>query len=504
MADAVSKLYAEIGFKVNQDGLKQLQSILKDFASQMDKINKATKETAKSFGIFSKEKEKQAIADEKLATQKAKTEEVRIRQGLKIRNQEFKEKMALQKAELSEKRKEEREKEKLARDEERRNEKSNRERKRALRGALEATKDFALGIRRYLKVGGLGISRLLYSGVKESLGRSIATRDFMMMTGAELGDIQSVMGRFASVGHIVPQETIMGDLIKLSQNIADIALGNNDAATFKLLGQAAERGDIAGMLKGIGRAGKYIDNDMFTRLIGNIGLPSYWLSFFKGQGYGKGITNFIDKEGNEKIVEARSALASLTISFKNLSDWLTATLSPALVSASQRFQEWNESVSKSLKGELGQKLSALVEKITDALLGLFTKITPENLYNWVVSFVGSIRYLSNKVIEIAKSLGYVPEGEREQYMKDYSEKIRGRMMSGDIQDWLIHRKAISIGYKPQNSINPLMGNINDNRHQELTIYTSGGDIIGKEAEAFDSMGRTEAPSTAWVNGGIVK
>lgn len=501
MADAVSKLYAEIGFKVKQDGLKELKATLKDITRQMDKFNKSAKQAARNYGIFSRNAAKQELHDAKMASEASRKavydkrkqimgireldrqndrvtrdrekEERRIqREKAKAERDRLREEKQLRKATLSEKRKQEREEQRLAREEQRRNERLVHERKKALRATLNATSDFVKGIGKHIMAGGLGFSRLLYGGVKESLGRSVATRDFMMMTGAELGDIQSVMGRFASVGHLVPQETIMGDLIKLSQNIADIALGNNDAATFKLLGQAAERGDIAGMLRGIGRAGKYIDNDMFTRLIGNIGLPSYWLSFFKGQGGGKEITNFIDKEGNKRIVEARSALATLTISFKNLADWLTATLSPTLVEISVGLQDWVQDMSESLKGETGQRLSENLKKLGEALIEFVKRFEAEKVTSVVASFVGALEYLAGKVVWLAKKFGYVPESEKEQYMKDFSAKIRGRMMSGDIQDWVINKEAQRIGYKPNGSVNYI-----DNRTINSTVTVDSEDVV---------------------------
>ena len=349
MADAISSLYADIGFNVNQDGLTEVKNLLGGFAQQLTGLNQVLKDSAAQYGIFSRDKAKQTIADEKLATQQARTEEVRTRSKLKVQNQAFKEQMAIRKATFDEKLKEDRENERLARKEEQRNNRVNRERRKALNEALHATGEFVRGIGNYLKVGAVALGRLLYSGVNESLSRSVATRDFMMMTGAELGDIQSVMARFAGVGHNVSQEQIMGDLIKLSQGIASIALGRGDADTYKLLGQAAKRGDIAGMLKGIGRAGSYIDNEMFTNLIGGAGLPSYWLSFFKGQVGGKEITNFIDLEGQQRIVDARKNLTTLSVAFKNLADWLASALSPAIIEVSNGLQDFVQELSESLK-----------------------------------------------------------------------------------------------------------------------------------------------------------
>lgn len=472
MADAVSKLYAEIGFKVNQDGLKQLQSILKDFASQMDKINKATKETAKSFGIFSKEKSKEAIADEKLAREQVKTERERVKNKMVIRNQEFKEEMALQKLQLNEKRKQEKEEERIARREQRRNEKVIRERKKLLRDALSATSDFVKGIGKHIMASGLGFSRLLYSGVKESLGRSVATRDFMMMTGANLADIQSVMGRFASLGENVDQEQAMGDLIKLSQNIASIALGKGNLSAYKLLGTAVKRGDIAGMIRGIGMAGRDIDNDMFANLLGDIGLPSYWLTFFKGKGYGKEITNFIDQAGQEDILKAKGALGTLSVAFKNLADWLTATLSPTLIEISGGLQDWVQEMSESLKGETGKRLSQNLKELADRVVGFIKAFDTNKVVNIVASFVGALEYLAGKVVWLAKKFGYVPESEKEQYMKDFSAKIRGRMMSGDIQDWVINKEAQRIGYKPSGSVNYV-----DNRVINSTVTVDSEDVV---------------------------
>ena len=507
MADAVSKLYAEIGFKVNQDGLKQLQSIVKDVANQMNAINKATKEAAKSFGIFSKEQSKQAIADEKRGREEIKSERERIKNKMVIRNQEFKEQMAIRKAEFTERLKEDRERERLARKEQQRNERTNRERKKALNEALHATGNFVKSIGNYLKVGAVGFGRLLYSGVNESLGRSIATRDFMLATGANLGDIQSVMARFAGVGHTISQEQIMGDLIKLSQGIAGIALGQGDADTYKLLGQAAQRGDIAGMIKGIGRAGNYIDNDMFMKLIGNAGLPSYWLSFFKGSAGGKDITNFIDLDGQNKISEARKNLATLSVSFKNLADWIAATLSPTIIELSNGLQDWVQDLSKSLQGEGGEKLSESLKKLSERIIDFVKRFDVEKVSSYIASFVGAMEFLADKIISIARKFGFETKDEREARLAEQSNAINADFFGGQSGRYNIlnaFRPLQRPGevYKPSRPVPAWMGNIIDNRHQELTISGSD-DIIGDEGKAFDAMGAPEGHSIAFVGGRLV-
>lgn len=497
MADAVSKLYAEIGFKVKQDGLKELKDTLKNITRQMDKFNKSAKQAARNYGIFSRNAARQEMHDAKMASEASrkalydKRKQIlgvkeldrqadranRDREKEERRIQREKAKAArdekrLQKEKLKEKKKQEREEQRIAREEQRRNEKIVHERKKALKAALSATSDFVKGIAKGVRATSLGFSRLLYSGVKESLGRSVATRDFMMMTGANLADIQSVMGRFASLGENVDQEQAMGDLIKLSQNIASIALGKGNLSAYKLLGTAVKRGDIAGMIRGIGMAGRDIDNDMFANLLGDIGLPSYWLTFFKGKGYGKEITNFIDQAGQEDILKAKGALGTLSVAFKNLADWLTATLSPTLIEISGGLQDWVQEMSESLKGETGKRLSQNLKELADRVVGFIKAFDTNKVVNIVASFVGALEYLAGKVVWLAKKFGYVPESEKEQYMKDFSAKIRGRMMSGDIQDWVINKEAQRIGYKPSGSVNYV-----DNRTIYSEVNVDSEDVV---------------------------
>lgn len=507
MADAVSKLYAEIGFKVNQDGLKQLQSVLKDVSKEIDSINKATKEAAKSFGIFSKEQSKQSIADEKRNREEIKSEREHIKNKMVIRNQEFKEQMAIRKAEFTERLKQDRENERLARREQQRNEKTNRERKKLLREALHTTADFARGIGNYLKAGALGFGRLLYSGVNESLGRSIATRDFMLTTGASLGDIQSVMARFASIGHSFSQEQIMGDLYKLSQGIASIALGRGDADTYKLLGQAAERGDIAGMLRGLGRSGNYIDNDLFANLLGSAGLGSAWVSFFKAQGGGKEVTNFIDSEGQSKIVEAKKNLSTLSLSFKNLADWVASTLSPTIIELSNGLQDWVQDLSKSLQGEGGEKLSDNLRELSKKIVDFVKRFDVEKLSTYAAKFVGAMEFLADKVIAIARKFGYETPEEKEARLTKQTEDINADFFSGQrgrfsfVNAFKPMPRPGEI-HRPSRPVPAWMGNYIDNRHQELTINGSE-DVIGDEGKAFDAMGTTEGHSIAFVGGRFV-
>lgn len=72
MSDSVSKLYAELGFKVNQNQLKEAKNTIIELSKQMSKMNEATKKAAEQFGIFSKDKARQELNDAKVANEVSK------------------------------------------------------------------------------------------------------------------------------------------------------------------------------------------------------------------------------------------------------------------------------------------------------------------------------------------------------------------------------------------------------------------------------------------------
>lgn len=501
MSDSVAKLYADLGFKVDQDGLKQFKSILKDFASQMNKLNSATKEAAEQYGIFSKDKAKQAMADEKLATQQARTEEVRVRTGLKQKNQAFKEEMAIRKADFNERLKEEREKERIARAERAREEKSAKERRKILREALHSTGEFAKKIGSYLSAGGMSIGRLVYGGVRQSLGRSISTRDFMLATGAGLGDIQSVVERFANIGISANQETIMSDLLKLSQSMAGVAMGK-DASAYKLLSTSIRRGDISGMLKGITQASKNIDPDFMVNLLGQIGLPSYWLSFLQAQGTGKKINNFIDTPGQKKIEQAQGALVTLSVSFKNLADWIAAALSPVIVAVSEQLQDWSETLSEALSGEGGKRFAKLFSQIIESFAEFLKALTPETVFGAVKAFVGALEYLASKIIGIARFFGYETEEDKKRAIEQLSKDVNFDLKNpgrSKFERAFFHAPDDGL-YRPAGrALNPRI-QMEDRRVQNITNY--GVEDFGEATEGtLDALGGPSGTYNAGASSG---
>ena len=82
MADAVSKLYAKIGFKVDKKGITEAKSLLEDLAAKMTAVNESTKVIAREYGIFNKERAKATLAEEKAATQREKTQSEISKRGI--------------------------------------------------------------------------------------------------------------------------------------------------------------------------------------------------------------------------------------------------------------------------------------------------------------------------------------------------------------------------------------------------------------------------------------
>jgi hypothetical protein len=345
MADTVSKLYAEIGFKVNQDGLKQAQKIIQDMAEQMKAISDATKEAAKQYGIFSREQAKQELHDARVATEKS-------RKAYQDRRRELLDKKELERQERQAKKDKDREERQALKDQEqaqkrqqREAEKAAKEQQKRLKDMLKGFKSFAVGLRNtFLTLTGLGAGGLVY-GIKQSLDRAIPTRDFTMTTGVSLGDLQEVMRRMVNTGSGMSQQDVMNDIQRVSQNLADISLGQGELSPYKLLSVAAQRGDVMGVIKGVEQSVKHLDNAMALNLTRRVGLSDDWLAMWRYREREGGDQRQISREQQNEIIEAEIALRQLKFAFKNLSDFLTAAVSPALTRMANGIRDWLQTIS---------------------------------------------------------------------------------------------------------------------------------------------------------------
>lgn len=105
--DKVSSLYAEIGFKVNKQGITEAKSLLTDFANQIKTLNASAQNQITPFVSTKAEKEAMRAhtqaARQQLAEDKQKLNEQKVNQkaSMDLRKQEAKEKDNLSKQELA-------------------------------------------------------------------------------------------------------------------------------------------------------------------------------------------------------------------------------------------------------------------------------------------------------------------------------------------------------------------------------------------------------------------
>lgn len=436
MADAVSKLYAELGFKVNQDGLKQAQALLKDFAKEMSAINNATKEAAKQYGIFSKEQNKQSLNEAKVATEKTKqalnekrTQILGMKELDRQEDRVAKEKRRRKKEEESEENKRRKEEEKAAKERRREEEraakeqqkaeekqakeaeKAAKERKQRLQGIADSFKTFAVSLRNsFLKISGMS-GAVLQKGIQDSLDRSIPTRDFLMTTGVDLSQLQSVMSRMVNTGSAMTQQQIMNDIQKVSQNLKDISLGQGDIVPYKLAGIAAQ-GDVMGVIRATEEAVKNLDNAMALNLTRRIGLSDDWLASWRFRERFGGDQVQLSKGQQKDIENATLAIRQLIYGFRLLSDQITAVLSPVIENVSELLRDSVQSAARFLKDNSKQ--------ITDFL---------REVSNTIIEYVRSVDYpsIGEKIKNFGNAIGdlyeYIRTGEIRKTMQEFSAVI---------------------------------------------------------------------------------
>lgn len=387
MSDAVSKLYAEIGFKVNQDGLKQAQVLLKELAKQMSDINEATKEAARQYGIFSKDQNKQATADAKRAIDNEKAENQRNKRKLDNKKFEHKQLMDLAKLEFQVEKYNAAEKAQAERRQAREAEKAAKEQQKRLKNVLGGFRSFAVGLRNtFLALAGIGTGGLAF-GIKQSLDRAVPTRNFLMTADVGLGELQQVMQRMVNTGSAMTQQQIMTDIQTVSQNLKDIALGGGGLVPYKLAGVAAT-GNVMDVIKNTEEAVKDLDNVTALNLTRRMGLSDDWLAMWRLREREGGDQLQITPEQQNEIIETEIALRQLKFAFKNLSDIATAALSPSIQHLADGLRDWFQSISRWIKEHpntindlledlhtLGQAIKFTIDMIVRAASWLMEKIS---------------------------------------------------------------------------------------------------------------------------------
>ncbi len=401
MADSISKLYAEIGFKVNTEGLDQAKKLLSEFAEQISAINELTKKQASLYGVFTKEKAKQETEKEKQATEQKKAETQRIKQSLKeTTHKQQLERMAVQ-SELQEKRFKQKEQEHLWRVEE-----------QGLRKHNETTfKSVASNVKKITKEIWKG-GKLIATSMKDfygsivapSLNRSIATRDFMLYSGTPLENIQKIQERLVNVGSNMTQEEMMGELTNALDNITKIGFGKGTLSGYKLsnIVAPAYRRDISGLLNAISRETADIDNQKLVELLEEMNLSGQkWLPYFRAQQRTNAEMPRLTENEQKDLVNTRIAINQLVYSFQKVSEVFSARLSPALSRAADLIKNTFIQTMENLdeKG-FGQQ----IEEIAQELSEFIKLISPKAIATGIKTFFEAIKDFAKIVNWIAEKL----------------------------------------------------------------------------------------------------
>lgn len=532
MSDSVSKLYAELGFKVNQNQLKEAKNTIIELSKQMSKMNEVTKKAAEQFGIFSKDKARQELHDakvanevskkalserkaqaiseivelkkinqedikarrdraeefakeksanaekrknelhdkrlqladirererqeekaayavrknveekrkdqilsSKLSSENEKQETQRLKRNLSNKNFEHKQLMDLARLEFQVEKYNANEKRKIEQQQAREAEKASKEQQKRLKNEISAFRNFAVSLRNtFLKltsIGGVGV----VAGMKQSLDRSIPTRDFMMSTGVTLPELQSVVQRMVNTGSRMTQQQIMGDIQKVSQNLKDISLGGGDIVPYKLAGVAAS-GNVMDVIKATEQAVKGLDNAMALNLTRRVGLSDDWLASWRFKERYGGDQVQLSKEQQIEIANAKVALGQLAYGFRLLADQITAVLSPVIKEVSDLMRD-------SFQG-----------------FARFLKENSEEFREKIKSVGRAIGEFASMVHKFAKLLG-IAEDEKEKEPTYVAEKSW----------WGVKKKPIS-EYKPSTVGNTINASLSPDTMKMVSSFSS--------------------------------
>lgn len=401
MADSVSKLYAEIGFKINQDGLKQAQELLKSLAAQMTAINNATKNAAREYGIFSKDKAKQALADEKLATQKAKTERELNKKRIDEETFSHKKESWLRKENLNDRKR-------IAKEEEAVNRESLRNEQKTFKAREAIYKRLEWGKNRIKKTAGdllkYGLGGTLGDAMSNALSSSVPIRDLLLQTGLSFGGTQNISRRFANIGIMKSQEAVLSDLKTIQQNIVDISFGaKGKTFPYKMLGAYAQKGNILGMVDEMGKLLKGLEAPDAVNLLGKMGWGEEWYSYFKLRERGGGLKNRLSERGQGNLVDAQTSLVQLRYAFQETAKMLTAELNPVITKTTDSLVSAFDAVIDEFKSnpEIAEAFDELGKYLVSFVKGIEWEKVPSIIEDAIKNFVAGIKLFNEIIKEVA-------------------------------------------------------------------------------------------------------
>lgn len=401
MADKVGELYAELGFKVNEEGLKSAQKMLKQFADELTKLNELTKKQASLYGVFAKERAKQETEKEKQATEAAKQETKRAQQKINREKHLQRLEFAAQKEAMKQARLQQKNNERLQRIEEH-NQKQHHT--KMVSNLKKYTRESGRVLMGFAKIAANLSSNIYQSVIAPSLARSINVRDFMMYTGTPLNALQGIRERFVGVGSSMTTEDIMGELASVMDNITKIRFGKGNLAGLKLAGIQgfAAKGNVSKVLEMIENATIGVDNQALVEVLNEIGFSGQkWLPYFRARQRVNSQMPRLSGEQQDQLVTAQTAIGSLRYAFEKTAEILTARLAPAITKVVDKLTSFFVAFSNNVNIEgLERALSA----IADELIKFANEISPQALVNSIKMFINAIANFAKIINWIAKKL----------------------------------------------------------------------------------------------------
>lgn len=360
MSDAVSKLYAEIGFKVNKQQLDNAKKVLEDFASRLSSINasasKIVSDISKSELKNTEETQKNIVyIDKRAYAQRINNLKIYARQATNIW----------------------------------------RDLKKI---ALFPLNTAAKTIR---------TAQTLYKYMEPSLQKSYDFRKFAFESGMSLSDFQRQERAFNTLGIKMSVQDLMGDLLNVQRNLTKVALNQGgvlDAYKLTDVREGAQRGDLNAVITGIQRAvaENRIDESMLVQLMGMFGFgnPQEWAMRFRMNPADDARTKStqITREQNKEIEEAVIQMAQLTKSFDILRDNITASVSPAFKRFTEGLKGYFEELSLSFKrGDFDSVIREL-ESYANGFLNDFKALKKEDFQR----FAKNVSEIAKKLLQAAE------------------------------------------------------------------------------------------------------
>lgn len=381
MADAVSKLYAEIGFKVNTKGLEDAQKALKDLAKEISKVASAVNKSLKE-------------------------EEKRLNGVIKLRQKELSETVDANKKLVADHKKKNAEILKSDQELNRNEKKLAREREQDQKIASNNISKLWRGLK---KSGNLLLNKMprelwksvltAYSWASPAMERSIDFRDFSFETGMGLEDFQKYARLFAGSGIGMSAKDIMKDILGVQRNLTNIALGGGNLEFYKLLDvrEAARRNDIAGVIKGIiaGVQRNEIDKSMLVELLGRAGIsnaPQWAMMIDRNPQMAERLPTLaeasLSKGQMGGIQRSQESINTLVYAFEVLRDQIVSALSPTIKMFADFLTETFSNFAKYLK-ENSQAIQERLKKYGEAFINFLKSINWESFGKKAKTVIGS-------------------------------------------------------------------------------------------------------------------